>query len=111
MTAKLYRVHITADVYVVAESEEDAEDYAMRERDVVDDAMENGLAVASVVTVKGLSRDDGAAFPWVHDDLEDDGYRDRTVRAWAEFNDEAAAQAKREAEFKAKQLIIPGTEP
>jgi hypothetical protein len=110
MTAKLYRVHITADVFVVAESEEDAEDYAMLERDVVDDAMENGMAVATVVTAKGLSRDEGASFPWVHDELDDDDVdRDRTVRAWAELNDGAAAQAKREADFKARQLTIPGT--
>jgi hypothetical protein len=109
MTAKLYRVHITSDVYVVAESERDAEEYALQEPDVADDAMETAMAVASVVTVKGLSRDEETSLPWVHDDLEGDEYRDRTVKAWAELNDEATEKAKREAEFNAKQLKLPGT--
>ena len=34
--------------------------------------------------------------------------RDR-VKAWAELNDEATEKAKREAEFNAKQLKLPGT--
>jgi hypothetical protein len=112
MTAKLYRVRITSEVFVVAESREDAEDFALRDQDVVDDLVENGMAFATVAGTKGLSEDEKKCLPWVHDDLEDDEVdRDLTVGAWAELNDEAAAQAKREAEFKAKQLILPGTEP
>lgn len=110
MTAKLYRVHITAEVYVVAESGQDAEDHALRDRDVMGDVMETGVATATVATVKSLNRDEENCLPWIHDGLDDDDVdRDRTVRAWAELNDEAAAQAKREADFKARQLTIPGT--
>lgn len=109
MTTKLYRVHITSDVYVVANSERDAEEYALRDYDVTIDAMDNALAVASVVTTKGLSRDEEVSLPWVHDDLEGDEYRDRTVGAWAKLNDEAVERARREAEFNAKQLTLPGT--
>ena len=112
MTAKLYRVRITSEVFVVAESREDAEDFVLRDQDVVNDAMDNADATASVVTAKSLSRDEEVSLPWVDDDLEDDEVdRDRTVGAWAELNDEAAARAKREAEFNAKQLKLPGTEP
>ena len=107
---KLYRVRIEADVYVVAASERDARDYALRESDVVNDAMDNADATASVVTAKSLSRDEEVSLPWVDDDLEDGEVdRDRTVKAWAELNDAATAQAKREREFNAKQLNIPGT--
>lgn len=106
---KLYRVRIEADVYVVSTSEHDAEQYALRERDVVDDAMEHALTVASLVTVKSLSGVEENCLPWVDDDLEDGEVdRDRTVKAWAELNDAATAQAKREREFNAKQLDIPG---
>lgn len=106
---KLYRVRIEADVYVVAASERDAEDYALRESDVVMDAMEHADATASVVTVKSLSGAEENCLPWVDDDLEGDVDRNRTVKAWAELNDAATAQAKREREFNAKQLTIPGT--
>lgn len=106
---KLYRVRIEADVYVVAASEHDAEQYVLRERDVVDDAMDNALTVASLVTVKGLSRDEETSLPWVDDDLEEDVDRGRTVRDWAAMNDAAVERAKREREFNARQLTIPGT--
>ena len=107
---KLYRVRIEADVYVVAASEHDAEDYALRDYDVVNDAMEHADATASVVTAKSLSGAEENCLPWVDDDLDDDEVdRDRTVGAWAELNDEAAARAKCEAGFNAKQLNIPGT--
>lgn len=109
MTTKLYRVHITSDVYIVANSERDAEEYALRDYDVTIDAMDNALAVASVVTTKGLSRDEEVSLPWVHDDLEGEEYRDRTVKEWAKLNDEAVERARREAEFNAKQLTLPGT--
>lgn len=104
---KLYRVRIEADVYVVANSEQEAEDYAMRDRDVGYDAIGNALAVATVVTVRGLSRDEGSFLPWVCDDLEVD--RELTVKEWAELNDEAVERARREQEFNPKQLTIPGT--
>jgi hypothetical protein len=72
--------------------------------------MKNGLAVATVAGVKGLSEDEKNCLPWVDDDLEDGEVdRDRTVKAWAELNDASTAQAKREREFNAKQLNIPGT--
>ena len=107
---KLYRVRIEAEVYVVAASEHDAEDYALRDYDVTLDAMEHAEATASVVTVKSLSRDEEVSLPWVDDDLEDGEVdRDRTVKAWAELNDASTAQAKREREFITKQLNIPGT--
>lgn len=107
---KLYRVRIEADVYVVAASERDAEDYALRESDVVNDAMEQADATASVVTVKSLSGAEENCLPWVDDDLEDGEVdRDRTVKAWAELNDASTVQAKRERELNAKQLNIPGT--
>ena len=105
---KLYRVRIEADVYVVAASEHDAEQYVLRERDVVDDAVDNALTVASLVTVKGLSRDEGDCLPWVDDELDGDVDL-RTVREWAAMNDEAVERARREAEFNARQLTIPGT--
>jgi len=108
VTTKLYRVHITSDVYIVANSERDAEEYAFRDYDVATDAMDNALAVASMVTVKGLSRDEEVSL-WVHDDLEGEEYRDRTVKEWAKLNDEAVERARREAEFNAKQLTLPGT--
>lgn len=107
---KLYRVRIEADVYVVAASESDARDYALRESDVVNDAMDNADATASVVTAKSLSGEEENCLPWVDDYLEDGEVDlDRTVKAWAELNDAATAQAKREREFNAKQLNIPGT--
>jgi len=107
---KLYRVRIEADVYVVAASEHDAEEYALLESDVVDDAMENALTVASLVTAKSLSGVEENSLPWVDDDLEDGEVdRDRTVKAWAELNDAAVERARREREFNAKQLTIPGT--
>lgn len=105
---RLYRVRIEADVYVVSTSEHDAEEYALRERDVVDDAMDNALAVASLVTVKGLSRDEGMSLPWVDDELDGDVDL-RTVKEWAAMNDEAVERARREREFNARQLTIPGT--
>jgi hypothetical protein len=106
---KLYRVRIEADVYVVAASEHDAEEYALRERDVVDDAMDNALAVASLVTVKGLNRNEEMSLPWVDDDLDGDVDRDRTVRDWAAMNDAAVERALREREFNARQLTLSGT--
>ena len=110
---KLYRVSITSEVFVVANCKQDAEQYALRESDVVNDAMEHADATASVVTVKSLSRDEEVSLPWVDpwvdDDLEDGEVdRDRTVKAWAELNAAATDQAKREREFHAKQLNIPG---
>lgn len=107
---KLYRVSITSEVFVVANCKQDAEDYALRESDVVNDAMDNALTVASLVTAKSLSGVGENCLPWVDDDLEDGEVdRDRTVKAWAELNDASTAQAKREREFNAKQATIPGT--
>lgn len=105
---KLYRVRLTADVYIVANSERDAEEYALRDYDVATDAMDNSLAVASVVTARGLSRDEEVSLPWVHDDLGDE-HRDRTVKEWARLNDEAVERARHEAEFNARQLTLSET--
>lgn len=104
----MYRVRIEADVYVVAASEHNAEQYVLRDHDAMFDAMDNALAVASVATAKGLSRDEEDYVPWVDDDLDGDVERARTVRDWAAMNDEAVERAKREREFNAKQLTIPG---
>ena len=107
---KLYRVHITADVWVVAKSERDAEDYALSDWDVIRDAMDSWSATAIAATVKSLSRRDAECNPWIHDDLDDEADHDRTVLEWAQLNDEAAAQAKREAEFDARQLPLVAVE-
>lgn len=103
---KLYRVHITADVWVVAKSELDAESHALSDWDVIRDAMDSWRATAIAATAQSLSRRDAECNPWIHDDLDDEADHDRTVLEWAELNDEAAAQAKREAEFDARQLPL-----
>jgi hypothetical protein len=110
MTTKLYKVHITADVWVVAKSELDAESHALSDWDVIRDAMDSWRATAIAATAHSLSRRDAECNPWIHDDLDDEVDHDRTVLEWAELNDEAAAQAKREAEFDARQLPLVAVE-
>jgi hypothetical protein len=108
---KLYRVRIEAEVFVVANSEEEAEDFALSDHDLWrDDVMENADAMASVATTKSVTVEESKCLPWVDDELEDDEVdRSLTVKAWAELNDEMVERARREREFNAKQLNIPGT--
>ena len=107
---KLYRVRIESEVFVVANSEHDAEVFALRDHDVMMEAKDNSLAVATVATAKYVTKEEGGCPPWVDDDLGDDEVdRGRTVKEWAELNDEMVERARREREFNPKQLTIPGT--
>jgi hypothetical protein len=101
---RLYEVEVTYRVVIAAESEADAEDvFADERREITSDVEPEVLA--SPMRALPASWDEGS-IPY---SAIDSGHprRDWTVAQWREATAEADAQAKREAEFAARQVPLP----
>lgn len=99
---RLWEVEVTVRVMVLAESREDAEAFADRDADhcVSDSLRDAGEVFAR--EPKHLDSDLADTLPWHDEDVPD-----RTCAEWLAEIQEAAARAKREAEFAARQIPLP----
>lgn len=108
MSAKLYRVVLTGEFFVVANDKAAAEGFIHTFSIAVNDAMDDAVAVASLVTAKGLTEDERNGQPWVSPDVAGVGERPTTTLGWAEWTDDALAQEDYDREFNDKQLNLFG---
>lgn len=99
---RLYEVEVTVRVMVLAESKTDAERFAERdEGGCISDSL-HGDAFAHAHEPKTLDGDLADTLPWHDEDVPD-----RTCAEWLAEIQAADAQAKREAEFAARQVPLP----
>jgi hypothetical protein len=103
----LYTVKITREVVVLAHSRKAAEEIAEDERsDIEGDCEPSFTAHAALALPYGW---DDRSLPY-HALARGDGRADWTVGQWRAFIAEVDAEAKRVAEFNAKQLAMPGVD-
>ena len=99
---RLYEVEVTVCVMVLASTQDEAERFAERdEGGCVSDSLRDA-ACARAHEPKALDGDLADTLPWHDEDVPD-----RTCAEWHALIREADAQAKREAEFAARQVPLP----
>ena len=104
---RLYTVEITREVVVLAHSREAAEEIAEDERhDIESDCKASFTAHAALALPYGW---DDRSFPYSALGANDAG-RDWTIGQWRAFIAEVDAEAKRVADFNARQLAMPGVD-
>lgn len=102
---RLYTVEITREVVVLADSREAAEEIAEDERDEIESNNDAGFSARRMTALPG-SWDD-RSLPY-HALASGDGRADWTIGQWRAFIAAEEAEAKRVAEFNARQLAMPG---
>ena len=107
MALSLYTVEITREVVVVAESREAAEDVAHDERHDIESSCDPDFT-ASRMTAFPPDWDESSR-PW-HALDGGDPRADWTIGQWREAIATEDAEAKRAAEFDARQLAMPGVD-
>lgn len=107
MALKLYTVEITREVVVLADSRDAAEEIAADERHDIESDCEPSIdAHAALALPFGW---DDSSRPY-HALARGDGRADWTVGQWRAATADADAEARRVAEFNARQLAMPGVE-
>jgi hypothetical protein len=104
---RLYTVEITREVVVLAHSREAAEMIAEDERHDIEGDCEPSFT-AHVALALPYGWDDRSS-PY-HALARGDGRADWTIGQWRAFIAEVDDEAKRVAEFNAKQLAMPGVD-
>jgi hypothetical protein len=98
---RLYEVEVTVRVMVLAATRGEAESFAERdEGSCISDSLHDAWARAHEPGV--LDGDLADTLPWHDEDVPD-----RTCAEWLALIRETDAQAKREAEFAARQVPLP----
>lgn len=98
---RLYEVEVTVRVMVLAANKREAERFAERDgADCISDSLHDASAFAH--EPKALDADLANTLPWHDEDVPD-----RTCAEWLAEIQAADAQAKREAEFAARQVPLP----
>ena len=104
---RLYTVEITREVVVLAHSREAAEEIAEDERhDIEGDCEPSITAHAALALPYGW---DDSSLPYSALGANDAG-REWTVGQWRAFIAEVDDEARRVAEFNARQLAMPGVD-
>ena len=99
---RLWEVEVTVCVMVLAATRDEAERFAERDEDsCVSDSLRDAGS-ASAHEPKVLDTDLADTLPWHDEDVPD-----RTCAEWLALIRETDAQAKREAEFAARQVPLP----
>jgi len=102
---RLHTVEITREVVVLADSREAAEEIAEDERNAIEgDCEPSFTAHAALALPYGW---DDSSLPY-NALSRADSRADWTIGQWRAFIAETDAEAKRVAEFNAKQLAMPG---
>jgi hypothetical protein len=104
---RLYTVEITREVVVLAHSREAAEEIAEDERHDIEGDCEPSID-AHAAHALPYGWDDGSR-PY-HALARGDGRADWTIGQWRAFIAEVDDEAKRVAEFNARQLAMPGVD-
>lgn len=101
---KLWDVELSVTVSVIAETRAQAE-RAATNSEVVAEEKSNLDAVARLASLDTGDKDADGSIPWGTPDKHP--RRDWTIAQWKEALREEAAEAKRLAEFDAKQTALP----
>ena len=110
MTPKLYRVTVRSEMVVLAYTHASAEETVREDYDAQYDCLKPEDATSTLLKRENMTQEALKTFPYVSRDVTDKVKR--ACEAWFQIIEaEEKAKNDAEAEFRRKQLALPGIDP